>query len=551
MPEQAMEPGVDHAPKRDAAPPSTSARTQRQRNTERLQQQQDQHTLESAARAAVHAASDVVKNSSMRMIATAPESYREPLQLLHAALTGRRNNEPVPGVQRPAMLDEAIVGLRPAIDLVRKDNAAWLQEELIEPIQSRRFSVDVAAASERVERSTKIGNQVLDFKAEGDPRAEAAALRAGLPQLVESLTMANEIIVRFNEANIEAAVSSMMKSNMPKQYRHLTKLVQLHTVLETAGSLLTLTDEEFHKKLVSVKDVYEGVNTYTELVKAVTGVAGGAVAVAAGAVSLAAKLSGDAQLVARASGFAKVTSMTVSHVLSIIGVVQGLAKALDPSASRQDRIEGLVDAATTAGWLVRNSEKLRGGVVGPAALAVAAGYYEFKHALLLYWGAAHGLTTGLMGLAYETLGRNGDAIARSSDSLMKARALVDQEDDPREKRALERVVTLHAEQLGKEVDDLIAHTTPISPAAGVAREPAAYPILREALAPLKAYKGGREPDKAARAGQAALERLYWIFAHREEITLAAARYLNLRTAEEYVRLKELEKAKKGKKDEAR
>jgi hypothetical protein len=135
----------------------------------------------------------------------------------------------------------------------------------------------------------------------------------------------------------------------------------------------------------------------------------------------------------------------------------------------------------------------------------------------------------------ETLSLNGNAIARSMDKLAKARGLLDKEQDPLERRALQSVIEIESRHLGQEVDDLLTHTNPIPPAGGVAKEPAAYPILREALAPLKAHRGSRDAETAMIAGKAALQRLSWIFAHREELSKAAAQYKGLATAERYAR----------------
>lgn len=517
----------------EQAAPSTSRRSVRQQNTARIQNELDAQNRATWLRNTMQAASDVVKNGRIAMIADAQEEYRPALYNLHAWATGKRGNQFIPASERPPLLAVAIKKLEPAIQALRKENAAWLQEYFIEPIENRRFGIEVGAAQERVERSITVDGHVFDANDKGNPGAEAAAMRVALPQLVDSLTTANEVLMRIKDPNINHAIEQLLQEKIPKEHGKIANLVHLHTMLEAMGGFLTISDTDFHKRLGDIKGVFNGINTYAELAKSAVALGGGGVAVAAGVVALAAKASGSAEIALRASGYAKYLATEVSGVVSIIGVVQGLAKIFDSSLSRQERLEAGIDAVTTAAWMAKGKV----AVLGPVSIAAVAGYYQFKHALLLYWGSAHGLTTGLMGEAFNTLAMYGEAIATGGDRLLKARDLASKETDDRERSALERVVEQHAESVGNDVDQLLHRTFALSASdrVALAKEPGAFPILRQALEPVRAYKGARTPEAAATAGKAALERLIWIFAHRSEIVLAAARYQDLRAAEAYVR----------------
>ena len=77
-------------------------------------------------------------------------------------------------------------------------------------------------------------------------------------------------------------------------------LVELQTILWMVDGFLTLTDEELAHHLREVHGVFNGVSTYSELVKAVAELTGGAISLTSSYAAAIAKLAGDTSCAAMA-----------------------------------------------------------------------------------------------------------------------------------------------------------------------------------------------------------------------------------------------------------
>lgn len=80
---------------------------------------------------------------------------------------------------------------------------------------------------------------------------------------------------------------------------------------------------------------------------------------------------------------------------------------------------------------------------------------------------------------------------------------------------------------------MIAQTIPPTLEAGMAMHPGGYPILVEALAPIKRHQGARTPEAAAAAAKVTLERINWIVSHAPEIFVAQTKREGVKEVEEY------------------
>lgn len=277
--------------------------------------------------------------------------------------------------------------------------------------------------------------------------------------------------------------------------------------------------------------MFNGVATYSELVKAVTEIAGGAIGITASYASVIAKLAGDTSLAAQAAGLARTTGLIFGNVIAGIEIVHGLFVLLDPHATAQEKVDAAVGASSGAAWFI--GAKVGGAAVGFAAsTAIMIGYAELKYAAHLYWEANLGLTAGFMRLAYETIQRDGDAIARGADALTKTQLLLQEEKDPEKLEALKKLEAKLAHDLGYAVDYFIDDAAPHGFEAGVAYYPGAYSILREAFAPVAKYKGAKTPEQASAAARFALEKITWSIANASEIVVMSARQKHLPDVEE-------------------
>jgi hypothetical protein len=156
----------------------------------------------------------------------------------------------------------------------------------------------------------------------------------------------------------------------------------------------------------------------------------------------------------------------------------------------------------------------------------------------LYWQANVGLTAGFMRLAYETIQRDGESIARCADDLAKAGMLRESEKDPEKAAALQHVETTLIAQLGGAVDYFIDDCKPHGFEAGVARYPGAYTILREVFAPVMRHKGAKTLEAVTEAARVALERITWSMAHAGDLIMASAKRQNLGDVENELEKKE-------------
>jgi hypothetical protein len=203
-------------------------------------------------------------------------------------------------------------------------------------------------------------------------------------------------------------------------------------------------------------------------------------------------------------------------------------------------IDAGVSAASNLAWELaarqvgkHDTLTATGTALGAAAFSLQMSYLELRYALDMYWGASLGLVTGMMRPALERLHRHGMSVATSADALVKAQNLASAEKEPNEREALRRVVLVNARRLGEDVDRVIAAALPPMLEAGMANHPGAYPILVEALAPVRRHKGARTPEAAAAAGKVALERINWIMAHAPEIFFAQTKREGIKEVEKY------------------
>jgi hypothetical protein len=151
----------------------------------------------------------------------------------------------------------------------------------------------------------------------------------------------------------------------------------------------------------------------------------------------------------------------------------------------------------------------------------------------MYWGASQGLVAGLMGPAFDTLRRDGATIAGFSNEVMKAQALLGAEDDPARKEALARVLQMDVRNLSSAIDSLLADLARPDLEAGMARHPGAYQILRDALAPVRPFRGALGTEAALLGATVALKCLEFVFSNQAAIIDAAASHRGLSAVVEH------------------
>jgi hypothetical protein len=483
-----------------------------------------------AAQSALQAAADIVQHERAGMIVSAPAHYQPALRDLYFAATGKRDDVTLSGTERVGALDAALQQLDPAIAMIRANDEAWLQDQFLSYTTRLRSVSRYVEAHERVDNAVRVGEKtVIEIPGEQDPRAQGLLLHVELQKLIATMAIINEEILRGNHDAIHHEAEALFAGKHEAELG-VGSLVHLQNLLFLADGWLTLTDEELPHHLHEIRGVFNGVATYSELVKSVVELTGGAIGITAAYTGAIAKLSGNTALFASASGLAKASGLFFAKVVASIEILHGLAVLFDSTATTQERLDGAVSASSGIAWFA--GKRIGGAAMGAAASsAILLGYGELKLAAYLYWEAAVGLSAGLMREALGTVQRDGEAIARKADALAKTGLLRHDERDPEKATALMHLETNLANDLGEAVDEFIDDCRPHGVGTEFVKFPGNWEILREAFAPVMQHRGARATESATAAAKVALERITWVFAHAGDLVIASTKNRHLSDVE--------------------
>jgi len=513
---------------------SESERIERKRaaNTKKIDAAMQQAARDRRVASLVDVAGEVLKNRSPKRIHLLPAVDAAALWMLYAALTGTNNGKLVNGTDRKALFDAAMATLSPAIDAYAQDEAQreWVEDYITPKLAELKSDLEFAQADDRVRGAIVLpGNHVVDPNDDRHPREQAEALHEAIPKLVETISHVNEILIRLNEEPIKEEIERVLAGHTAHGVK-VGSLVELGNLLSAVNGYLVLTDDELREKLHEVDGLRSGIRTIGELVKAVVELTGGAVGIVSSTVGIVARAVGEPEIAQVCSAVSRKIGLNVGAALGTIETLRGIATLFDSRATRDEKVDAgvtiaTVGAPTVLGWF--KVEALGPMAVTPAAIAGQLGYGELKLALRTYWAASQGLVTGLMGPAFDTLRRDGTTIAGFSDAAVKAQALLATEQDPAQKEALTRVLQMHVNNLSLEIDSMLADLARPDLEAGMARHPGAYQILRDALGPVRAFRGAQATETVLLGASVALRCLEFVFSHQEAIIDAAASHQGL------------------------
>jgi hypothetical protein len=345
-----------------------------------------------------------------------------------------------------------------------------------------------------------------------EPRAQAKVLREQIQKLVHSTVVLNEQVIRLGHEAIHHEVQALLAGK--KHTSALGTLTQIQGVLFLIDGWLTLTDEELSHHLNEIHGLLPGVATYAHLVKGVTEILGGTIVAGSTFAYAIAKTNGKTAYAAQALGLARGTALTLANVVAGVEIIWGIATLLDPHASNEKKDQALLATGMGVGWFV-------GG--GPGSAAVLAVYLKLKLAAHLYWSANLNIVGGWMSIAFENIQERGKAIAESSDELYRCGEILSKEKDPEQVAALGKVEENLVRGLGRSIDSFINDCQPRGYAAGVARYPGAYKILREVFQPIMGLKGRSDQDGVVAAAALVIEKIVWCLSNASELVSLAAR----------------------------
>jgi hypothetical protein len=461
---------------------------------------------------------DLLQYETSRLLGDAPGKYRVGLENLYQALAGRHlDRKKIAGRERRELFDVAVLGLRPVLARAKDSQRAFLRRKRVELLREE--------ADDRIESSIIVDNKLVEIPDDRHPREQAALLRTHLPKLIQTLQIANEQLVRLGHHELKEALEELEKGGHGNAF---SRLAALQGLLALADGWLTLTDEELQKELTHIHGVLPGVATYTELVKAIVEISGGAVTLTALLGAAVAKAAGESATAAAAMQVAGEVGHLLGNVVAGIEIVHGIFVLLDPKATASQKERAAFGVAAGGAWFLSG---------GPASFAVVATYLELKLVAYLYWQGALGINTMFMREAFEYMQDHGGTMARAAERLARAGLLLQEERDPLKARALAEVQTQNSQMLATVMDDFLQHSVPGGKdmgfgQSGIASYPGNYSILAEVFAPLQGLRGIKSGPALAAAAKAVLEKITWCLTHAGEIVVASTKRQHLRDVEE-------------------
>jgi len=397
---------------------------------------------------------------------------------------------------------------------------------VLDPLRALRSRLTFLVASKRIDEAVLVDGHVFDVGEGAALKERESALRAAIAKLVPALGKLNELAGTAYETEMEEEYERQLAARLPEGSKY-GSMLDLANALNLVDGLLTLSDGELRDRLKNIHGAFEGIATAAELVKGATEFVACCAGLSLAMAGAFAKLAGEAEIAQVATGASRFIASKVGNVIVVAEIAAEVASAVTARTTEEKVSHGL-NAAAGIGTLAAK----RGFIeFGASTMALQLSYTEAKVAATMYWEGAQGIVQALMTPAFEQLRWDADSIAGSVERVIKARALADSEEDPERRGAIEQVLAQRAAECGKCIDDLIADIAAPDLEADMAKQPGAYKLFVDALAPVRGYAHSQAPETVMTAASIALSRLTWIFAHAAEIRFAATTHGNVADVE--------------------
>ena len=506
-------------PVHTSTPSSSTAQPRKQKAAaKRFEAEQQSENKASQMKTTLYVVADILKEQRAQLIAGAPPGAQIGLTELHVAVSSKRNGKPIDGAARRVAFDTAMLLVEPKIEQYRKEleDPEWLSDNVTERLARLRDQVMFTEAAHRTKSAVRIGDNHI-YEDSSNPKETALALRAELPRVIATLKLTNDLLLRDHE--IEEAALRRLAGDPNKPAAKINSIAELMGVLNFADGLLTLTDDEFAKRLDSTRGYMPTVSAVGDVVKAMVQLFGGAAAVSTYVASRFARLRGNVKLADTLLSYSHLTTTKVGDLISVIEAVYGILQLCHPDSTWGQRLNGAVTAATGIGAVIEIGAE---GTAGTVAAAAAGGWELYKWAVETFYSASLGITSGLMEAPLTKLAAHGSAIAQLMSEAINSHLLRQKETEPEKQAALRNVHSVRVSQLQQRVDYLISDTLASGEVRGMAKHPGAHKILNEAFAPLRPFRGKMEEQLVMQAAKLALERVQFIVLHAPDIRIAAA-----------------------------
>jgi len=383
----------------------------------------------------------------------------------------------------------------------------WLDEEVREPIARIRKAKHKAIKTEQTD--TAENRVTLTDPGEDRPHERAILVR----DAIGIVKLDIESIVRMGEHDIHEDAEALWNAVPDEQKRTFARwgvgnLVDIQTPLLAFDGLLKLSDEAFLEEVKNADEPFKKLATYTELVSAALEFVGGCAATGATLAGHFIRLIDDPAKADVVLGFARLGTLKLSNVLTVVELVHGLFTLLDSTATRDEKINAGVDIGISSAWLY-GAPELGAALVG-AKMALAF--------LSLAGGAIEGAQNLAMHNAFEMIRQDGDALMRDGEYVARAETLLKSETDRGRKAGLHAVHEKYLKELKTDVLRLAEDTA----ATRDDNRPGGWPVLVELFAPV-ATAAPRMTSSAGivTAVQIAVDRVVYAAEHHADLVVLA------------------------------
>jgi hypothetical protein len=345
-----------------------------------------------------------------------------------------------PGDMRTTHIDAAVAATAPLVAELKAEGDAstglWLAAHYTGPVQRLRVRAAGEAVSQVVDQTAKkAAGGALDLGAMNDIQQ----LQLFTADAIKTLRAVMTVSTRLASANLNQAreldkayAAAMQSEEVTKSLATVraeklnTALGQIQGMLYMVQTILTISDPK--KRYEKYKDEWARfgpVASSTYFLKDIGVALGGATAVFGAAGFAIAKVTGKAELAAKALSWGSRASTELGKVniaLNALGVIHGVVVLCDSDATAMEKTEAGVEATSGALGLAGRFIPSISPVTAALSGSLLINFYAFKGILEQSYGAYAGLMAWGLNICYADLKKTGGYI---SEQAMRYAAALD------------------------------------------------------------------------------------------------------------------------------